>query len=323
MRPQTVKKSDTGRNPQVTVVTVTYNSYGTIGAALDALQESYDAGLADLVVVDNASQDGTADFVAGHAPWATLVRNVDNVGFGRGCNRGFECVRTPYVLLLNPDAEITAQSLMKLVEFMESNQRTGICGPAVLETSGALQPTGALPNPWKIMLRPLLPGWASKGLRHVVPGEAPAPAEWICGSVMLLRWRMLEEIGWFDPRFFLYFEETDLCYRARKAGWEGWTVGEAVAEHVNAASAKATKAPMMSGTISEHSFRSRFYYMIKHYGWPTAVVAELGELFFMFVRAAGERVRGREYANLGPRLRAPILQRPVTPGEHDGVPPHA
>ncbi len=319
----TGKQSDTGRNPQVTVVIVTYNSRETIGAALDALQESYAAGLADIVVVDNASHDGTADFVAEHSPWATLVRNSGNVGFGLGCNRGFECVATPYVLLLNPDAVITAQSLMTLVDFMERNPRAGICGPAVQEISGALQPAGALPNPWKIMLRPLLPGWASKGLRHVVPGEAPAPADWICGSVMLLRWRMLEEIGWFDPRFFLYFEETDLCYRARKVGWQSWTVGEAVAGHVNAASAKTTKAPMMRGTISEHYFRSRFYYMIKHHGWPTAVVAELGELLLMMARAAGERVRGRSCKNLGPRLRAPILQRPATPGEHDGVPPHA
>lgn len=312
MTAQSVKQPDTSRTPQVTVVTVTYNSRGTIGPALDALREAYDTGLADTVVVDNASHDGTAGFVAGHAPWATLVRNSGNVGFGRGCNRGFECVATPYVLLLNPDAVITAQSLITLVDFMVQNPPAGICGPAVRETSGALQPAGALPDPWKIMLRPLLPGWASKELRHVVPGEAPTPSDWICGSVMLLRWRMLEEIGWFDPRFFLYFEETDLCYRARKAGWEIWTVGEAVAEHVNAASAKATKAHMMGGTISEHYFKSRFYYMIKHFGWSAAIVAELGELIFMFIRAAVDLMRGKSYMSLGPRLRAPILKLPAT-----------
>lgn len=307
------KESASERRPQLTVVIVSYQSRDTIGATLDALRESYDAGLADAVVIDNASPDGTADFVATHFPWTTLVRNHNNVGFGRGCNQGFKCVATPYVLLLNPDAVIDLKALTVLVGFMISTPRTGICGPAVKETSGALQPAGGLPNPWKIMLRPLLPGWASSGQRHVVPGEAPAATDWVCGSVMLLRWKMIEEIGRFDPRFFLYFEETDLCYRAQRSGWEIWTVGEAVAGHVNAASAKTTKADMMWGTISEHYFKSRFYYLSKHFGRPAAVMAELGELFFMFMRAGVNLARGRSSRSLGPRLRAPILKLPASP----------
>ncbi|MFH7320739.1 glycosyltransferase family 2 protein [Desulfurivibrio sp. D14AmB] len=306
------QQTDSERKPQVTVVVVTYQSRNTIGATLDSLRESCDAGLA-VVVVDNASNDGTADFVAAHAPWATLVRGQGNIGFGRGCNRGFDLVATPYVLLLNPDAVIAADALTRLLTFMEQNPQVGICGPAVQEPSGELQPTGALPDPWKIMLRPILPGWAERDMRHVVPGERPQATDWVCGSIMLLRWKMIEEIGRFDPRFFLYFEETDLCRRARRAGWEIWTVGEAVAEHVNAASAKATGAHMMWDTIAEHYFRSRFYYLIKHFGWPAAVTAELGELLLMTVRAAGERLRGRSYKSLGLRLRSPILKLPVFP----------
>jgi GT2 family glycosyltransferase len=128
---------------------------------------------------------------------------------------------------------------------------------------------------------------------------------------MLLRKKVIEEVGGFDPRFFLYFEETDLCNRAQQAGWELWTVGEAVCEHINAASAKATKARMMSGMISEHYFRSRFYYLIKHFGWPSAVAAEVGELSFMVVRAAVDTARGRKDTKLGPRLRSPILKLPT------------
>jgi N-acetylglucosaminyl-diphospho-decaprenol L-rhamnosyltransferase len=313
----------TARSPQVTVVIVTYQSRGTIGATLATLQESYDAGLIDLIVVDNASSDGTADLIATRSPWATLVRNSTNVGFGRGCNRGFEHVATPYVLLLNPDAVLNLKAFTTLVGFMEQTPRAGICGPAVKEASGDLQPAGGLPSPWKIMLRPLLPGWASRDMRHVVPDEAPAMSDWVCGSVMLLRKKMIDKIGGFDPRFFLYFEETDLCRRALQADWEIWTVGEAVAGHVNAASAKETKAPMMWGTISEHYFRSRFYYLIKHFGWPSAISAESGELLMMFVRAAGERLRGRKYASLGPRLRAPFLRRPAMPGGNDETSSHA
>ncbi len=303
----------TSSSPQVTVIVVTYRSLDTIGAALDALQASFEAGLIETVIIDNASNDGTADWIVKHYPSVTIVRNFSNVGFGRGCNQGFKHVTTPYVLLLNPDAEIDLKAIKTLVRFMDKTPRAGICGPSVKEASGALQPAGGLPSPWKIMLRPLLPGWASRGQRQVIPGEAPSSTNWICGSVMLLRWTMVEEIGGFDPRFFLYFEETDLCYRAQKAGWEVWTVGEAVAEHVNAAAAKATKAPMMWGTISEHYFRSRLYYMIKHFGLPLAVAAELGELVFMFLRAALELMRGRHYLSLRPRLQAPILKLPQLP----------
>lgn len=309
--------------PLVTVVIVTYNSHNTIGAALDGLQPSVSAGLADVVVVDNASQDGTADLVATNAPWATVIRNIENLGFGRGCNRGFAEVKTPYVLLLNPDAVVTPDALTILLKFMDQTPKAGICGPAVREDSGALQPAGSLPSPLKIILRPLLPGWASREMRHIVPGEPPAQADWICGSVMLLRWNMLTDIGWFDPRFFLYFEETDLCLRARRAGWEIWTVGEAVAKHVNAASAKATKAPMIWGTLSEHYFQSRFYYLIKHFGWPTAILVESGELLSMFVRAAGERLRGRKYPSLYPRLRASFMRQPSLPADHQNTKRHA
>lgn len=295
---------------QVAAIIVTYQSRATISAALDALHEAYVVGLADVIVVDNVSSDGTADFVGKHYPWVTLLRNTSNVGFGRGCNQGIEYGSSPYILLLNPDAVVSFAALTTMIEFMDKHPRAGMCGPAVKEASGDLQPAGGLPTPWKIMLKPLLPRWASRGQRQVVPGEASAATDWICGSVMLLRRRVIDEIGGFDPRFFLYFEETDLCYRAQMSGWELWTVGESVCEHVNAASAKATSAPMIWGTISEHYFKSRFYYIRKHFGWPSAVAADIGELFFMFIRAAVELVRGKSYENLKLRLRGPVLQLP-------------
>lgn len=296
---------------QVTGVIVTFRSRHTIGATLDALLEAHGAGLAEVVVVDNSSNDGTADFVAEHYPWVTLVRDGGNVGFGKGCNRGLEYVTTPYALLLNPDAVISFQALTTLLDFMNGHPRVGICGPAVVEASGDLQPAGGLPTPWKIMLKPLWPRWASRGRRLVVPGEASTATDWICGSIMLLRSAMIKEVGEFDPRFFLYFEETDLCLRAQESGWELWTVGEAVCGHINAASAKATNDPMIWGTLSEHYFKSRFYYLVKHFGWPLAVIAEIGELSFMFVRATADLARGRPYENLKLRLASPILKLPA------------
>ena len=299
--------------PRVTAIIVTFQSSDTIAAALDALQPAHATGLAEVVVVDNASDDGTPELVADRYPWVTLVHSGGNLGYGRACNIGFEYATTPYLLVMNPDAVVDVVALDRLLEFMDEREEVGMCGPAVVEDSGNLQPAGAMPGPWKIMLKPLLSGWAGRGVRKVVPGEPPMRTSWICGSIMLIRRELIDEVGGFDPRFFLYFEESDLCRRAQRAGWQVWTVGEAACRHVNAASAKRTGAVMMWGTIPEHYFPSRFYYLVKHHGWPAALAAEIGELCAMSLRALLERIRGRTYPALGARLRAPFMKLPRRP----------
>jgi len=312
-------QNDQDTTPKVTAVIVTFQSRDTIGEVLEIFQDLHQQNSADVVVTDNNSTDGTADFIAQAYPFVQLIRNRENIGFGRGCNCGFDFARTPYILLINPDAKIDKDSLDILMDFMEAHPRVGICGPAVVDESGALQPSGGSPTPWKAAIKPLLPGLASRGQRSIIPGETPRATDWICGSVMLLRSQMIKEIGGFDPRFFLYFEETDMCRRAMKAGWEIWTVGTAVAGHVNAASAKSTSAEMIWGTISEHYFRSRLYFFRKHFGLPAAVFAEIGELCSMLLRAALDLLRGRTYKHLRPRLRAPILKFPDVPKSDTGV----
>jgi N-acetylglucosaminyl-diphospho-decaprenol L-rhamnosyltransferase len=313
--PESNKFSES-RNLRVTVVIVSYKSVATIGAALGALRDAQLAGLARVIVVDNASDDGTADYISRSFPSVEVVRNADNVGFGRGCNQGIALAKTPYILLLNPDAAIDAKSITVLTDFLDRNPRVGICGPSVIDASGALQPAGGLPKPWKVFLNPLFSKLANRGIRLVAPGEAPRATDSICGSIMLLRKEMIDGIGIFDPRFFLYFEETDLCLRAGKAGWEIWTVGEAVGKHVNAASTKQTKAEMVHDTISEHYYRSRYYYLLKHFGLPAAVLAEIGELGSLAAKSIIDSIRGRPQASVGARLRAPILRRPALPNHH-------
>jgi N-acetylglucosaminyl-diphospho-decaprenol L-rhamnosyltransferase len=295
---------------KVTVVIVTYQSKKTIKFTLDALEKAYNLGLADVVVVDNASIDGTAVIIEKKYPWVTLVRKTRNVGFGKGCNSGFKYVKTPYLMFLNPDAVIDIQSLRTLINFMDQYPRAGMCGPAIKEPSGEMPSIGSLPTPWNIIFTPLFARWTSRGRRYVFPGEAPAITEWICGACMFLRKDMFENIGGFDPRFFLYFEETDLCLRIQQSGWEIWTVGEAICEHVNAASAKETKAHMIGDTIPEHFFRSRFYYIIKHFGLFWAILAEIGEIVFISLKAVFDLLRGRLNKSLLSRFQEPIMKLP-------------
>jgi N-acetylglucosaminyl-diphospho-decaprenol L-rhamnosyltransferase len=264
---------------QVTVVIVTYQSRRTIEQALASLEPSVEEGFVDCVVVDNASPDGTADYVAASFPWANLIRSPQNLGFGRGCNLGSESVTTPYIMFLNPDASIDQASLHTLVEFMEVHESAGIAGPATFETTACIfQPVGMLLTPMGLIRGTLrLPG-AYPERRTLESGEAPYRTNWVCGSSMIVRTSMFREIEGFDPRFFLYYEETDLCLRASRAGYEIWTVGTATARHIGAASAKQSGAELTTrksgGSIVEYFYPSRFYYLSKNFGWLSAVAAE-------------------------------------------------
>jgi GT2 family glycosyltransferase len=122
---------------------------------------------------------------------------------------------------------------------------------------------------------------------------------------------MLDRLGAFDPRYFLYFEETDLWLRAQRAGWEVWALGEAVATHQANASARKTGLNLYNGCIAEHYFRSRFHYMAENFGVVAAFAAEVIELAVMSLRAAVRTARRQRIHAYWTRVGAPVLGRPA------------
>jgi N-acetylglucosaminyl-diphospho-decaprenol L-rhamnosyltransferase len=257
-----------------TAVIVTYNSRGHINNALAALRTAHDAGCLQCVVVDNASTDGTADLVAANHPWVNLVHSKENLGFGCGCNLGFQQVATPYLLIHNPDAMMDHQALQIMMDFMESRRQAGIVAPAIVEGGSRLQAAGLMTSPAGLLRSAFGFDNPIHEKRLIIPGSPPFQTPWICGAVMLIRSELFRRLGGFDPRFFLYFEETDFCRRAALADQEIWAVGEAVARHVGGASARGTGQNLQSSCIAEHYYRSRFYYLVKHFGWFRAVGTE-------------------------------------------------
>jgi len=293
----------------VTAIIVSYQSARTIGGALAAARRCHDAGLLDLVVVDNASRDATREILAREAGWARLVLEATNHGFGRGCNIGLEHVASPYTLFLNPDAAIEPPALRTMLEFMEQRPGAGIVGPATLCGSNEdPQPTGAYPTPWSVVreVAPVLRRRSSAV--PIVPGSAPMRTGWVCGAILMIRTALLRELGGFDPRFFLYWEEIDLCRRAEYAGYENWVLGTAVAHHVVGASSKG--GPRVGASIARHYFQSRYYYMAKHHGWLAATAAEVGEFMLLTLESAVDTLRGRGLERLRPRLQAALLSLP-------------
>jgi GT2 family glycosyltransferase len=293
----------------LTAIIVTYQSARTIGATLAAARRCHDAGLLDLVVVDNASRDATPDILAREAGWARVVLEATNHGFGRGCNIGLEHVRSPYTILINPDAVVEPDALRTMLEFMEQRPQAGIVGPATLcgEANELLQPTGPYPTPWS-SLREALPFIGRASAREIVPGSAPARTGWVCGAVLMIRTALMRELGGFDPRFFLYWEEFDLCRRAEHAGFENWVLGTALARHVVGASSSG--GPRVGASVARHYFQSRYYYMAKHHGWAAASAAEVGEFVLLALRSALDALRGRGLERLRPRLQAALWSLP-------------
>lgn len=303
-------------NTKLTAIIVSYNSQDTIGSALSSLAPAHESGLIECVVVDNASEDKTVGVVQQY-PWATLLQNDRNMGFGTACNRGLHHANTDYVMFMNPDAIIPYADLAALVRFLDAHPAAGMVAPAVIEADGTFQTAGALPTPVDILLEVLGIDRGRRVKRPIKPGDPPFKTDWLCGAVVLARTNLLNEIGGFDQTYFLYFEESDLCRRVCALGYELWAMGEAVARHAANHSARGTRKELYAGCIAEHYFPSRHYYLVKHYGTLAAIATELMEIVLLACRAAMARTSSHAYRHLVMRLRAPLFHFPNTRRCHE------
>jgi N-acetylglucosaminyl-diphospho-decaprenol L-rhamnosyltransferase len=211
--------------PDLAVVVVNHNTGEYLARCTSSIASSAGELRVELVVVDNASSDGSVDRAAGRG--IRLIRNPDNRGFARAANQGIEATAAPLVLLLNPDAEVVGGSLTALVKVARERPRAGAIGALVRNPDGSIQPSARrVPrlgealghaflgpiwkdNPWTRSYT--MAAWDRSSEREV---------EWVSGSAMLLRREALDEVGTFDEGYFMYVEDVDLCTRLRGAGWE-------------------------------------------------------------------------------------------------------
>lgn len=208
---------------RVSAVLVTYNSADVIAETLPPL-----AGLAKVVMVDNASSDDTIAAARVALPQVDVVASPVNVGFGNGCNAGLDRVTTEFALLVNPDALVEAEAVALLVEAADRYPDAAILGPALLTPAGKVELSHNLGLFDQVANRKR----ADAGL---VP-EGDLCAGFLSGAVMLLRMSALARFGAFDPDIFLFYEDTELCLRAVDAGWSLVHVPSARVVHVGGAS---------------------------------------------------------------------------------------
>ncbi len=212
--------------PPTAIILVNWNTRDLLRQALRSVREH--AGMpVHVIVVDNASSDGSPEMVRAEFPEATLIANPDNRGFGQANNQGFAASREPFILLLNSDAELTPGALPALVAELERHAEAGAVGGRLVYPDGRFQASfNRFPRLWHEALA--LAGLARYVLGTHYPSASEAqsrqlcPVDWVGGAAMLLRRRALHALGGsmgFDPDYHMYSEEMDLCRRLHGAGW--------------------------------------------------------------------------------------------------------
>lgn len=212
--------------PELAVVIVNHNAGAYLLRCLRSVLERSGDVVLEIVVVDNASTDGSAEEAAAAFPQARLIR-CENRGFAAGVNVGIGATSAPFVLVLNPDVEIVSGTLAELVRLAEARPRAGAIGPRILNPDGTVYPSGrtvpSLPTAvGHAFLGPVWPRNPFTRRYHLADWDRTTErrVDWISGAAFLLRRRALEEVGPLDERFFLYAEEVDLFKRLREAGWD-------------------------------------------------------------------------------------------------------
>ena len=292
----------------IAVVIVTYKCAAlTIESLQSVAAERSAAGLhLRAVVVDNASGDAPSIAAAiesnGWRSWVTLVTAPKNGGFAYGNNlgiaRAYEDRVPSYIYLLNPDAQVRPGAIGSLVRFLESHPEVGIAGSSFENFDGSDWPIAFhFPSLMSEMLQGMELGPLMRLFnRWTVAQEmtkVPQPIDWICGASMLIRPAALESIGGMDQNYFLYFEETDFCYRAKKAGFPTWYVPESRVMHIRGQSTTVTDLTLGPQRLPPYWFESRRRYFAVTYGIGHAMGIDIVALLACSIGLMKRAVLGR------------------------------
>jgi len=276
----------------VSVVVVTFNALPWVERALESVRGH------ETVVVDHGSTDGTLELVGERFPEARVIEQ-ENKGLGGGSNAGMRIASGDYFLLLNSDAWALDDAVERLAAFADEHPEAAVVGPRLLNPDGSLQRSvRGFPTVWRLateylFLRKLAPrsralnAFYGAGFDH----EEVREAEFLMGSVLLVRREAADTVGLFDEDFFMFSEETDWLYRFRQAGWKVLFTPDAEFVHVGGATTRQNWGPMFREQVRGH-----VRFLAKHRGPKEAERARrllLASLRLRGVVFPGER--GRTY----------------------------
>ena len=284
----------TANQPLVSALTVSYNVRELLLETLRSLQGGSHVPL-QLVVVDNASSDGSADAVEAEFPEATVIRLARNEGFGRANNVGLKSVQGRFVLLVNPDLQVQPGCVDRLADLLLTRPDAAAVGPRIRRPDGKLDlaarrsfPTPATSFYRLTGLNRLFPHsrrFNRYNLGHRPEGELQE-IDSGTGACLMLRRSAVDKVGFFDPDFFMYGEDLDLCLRLKRAGWKVYYQPAAEAVHVKGASSRQETLRMLY-----HFHRSMWLFHLKHYAADRAAFGTGLVWLFIWARWAALAIR--------------------------------
>ena len=289
----------------VSVVVVNYNTAHLLHEMWAALECARGDLNLQIIVIDNASRDDSVALLRRDFPQVQLIVNPGNVGFGRANNQALPFITGRYVLLLNTDAFVAPDTLAKTVAYMDTHADCGILGVRLVGRDGTLQPSCRFfPTPWNVFLH-------RTGLKRFFPGHrmvddmawdhaSTRECDWVPGCYYLVRRELIEQVGLFDPRFFLYYEEIDHCRMAKQAGWKVVYFAHTRVIHLGGESAKSDGDLTVSGKqISALQVESELLYFRKHFGTAGVLGSALSSSLADGAMALKQLLRRREPRCIG------------------------
>lgn len=261
------------------LIIVSYNTADILNECLTHLFQYSENEDMEVFVVDNASSDGSAAMVKKHFSHVHLIENRINMGFAAANNQAYKLARGDYIILLNPDAFITPGTIKNAILFMENHPECGLAGGRLVNLKGRLDPSARrFPNSINKFFT--LSGLSDRYPSSKIIGRGDfkffdhnsvMEVDWVPGTFTIYRKKMLVSLSGklFDERFYIYYEETDLCLRAKSNGWKVFFIPDAQVIHVGGASAKK-RADLTydkgGSQVLKFRMRSEYLYFRKNYG---------------------------------------------------------
>ncbi len=220
----------------LSIVLVAYNSGDVLPACLRSVKTQTLGVTYELIVVDNASSDGTLGSLEAEHPDVTVIRNADNAGFARASNQGIEIAVGRRIVLLNCDTELRDDAFTRMMARMDDHEDIGVLGPRMVDASGARLATAHHFGTWKTVFFATfrVDGLVPKALKaqaarlagkeavayvSALDSDEPIDTDWLSGACLMVSREAIDDVGVLDERYFLYMEDEDWCRRIRCAGW--------------------------------------------------------------------------------------------------------
>ena len=284
----------------VSLVIVSFNTRDVLRECLLSVYREVGSLSVQIIVVDNASTDESPAMVEREFPEVELIRSEINLGFGPANNLGFQSARGRYIVLLNSDAFLCQGSLQRSVAHMDATPTAGLGGGRLTGRDGSWQPSARMfPSVFSDLI--VLSGLAARFPRSRFFGHADrtwanpmdaSEVDWVPGAYAIIRAEALRTVGFFDPRFFLYFEEVDLCMRIKQKAYSIWYWPDVTVMHIGGESSRQIRSLEMSRTGAQlvlWRMRSMLLYYRKHYG-RVARIAMLVEIVWYWMRSQRRRL---------------------------------